>query len=149
MLIVQAANVLIDSNCVDDLCTTHTYSVPMHRPGLITEGGIGPACNCPSLVPGPDGYYGATLSPDSGAVVRYAADDIAGSGTVRVLTKAVALSSVAPTSSGVFVLGVLFGSKTTDLYRVDTAGTPGLDHVATVGPSTTPTQIFAIPPFNG
>ncbi len=148
VLIVQAANVLIDSICDANSCTTHSYSVPMHRAGLITEGGIGPACDCPTLVAGPDGYYGATFSPDSGAVVRYAADYLAGSGTVRVLTKGVALSSVAPTASGVYVLGVLFGAKTTDLYRIDTAGTPGLDHVATLGPSTTLTQIFPIPPFN-
>ena len=66
VLIVQAANVLIDSICDANSCTTHSYSVPMHRAGLITEGGIGPACDCPTLVAGPDGYYGANIQPRLG-----------------------------------------------------------------------------------
>ena len=154
---MQAANVLIASSCDSDRCTSYSFSVPMHRAGLITAGAAGRTCSSANLVSGPDGVYGVrngttfridgvTGSGPNSDVVHYDADHIDGPGTVIAHSSDVTLSSsVAPTADDVFVLGIPVGTHTTNLYRVDNGG---LTLVATAGPSTTRTQIFAIPPFN-
>ena len=54
-------------------------------------------------------------------------------------------SSVAPTTAGVFVLGIPVWIHTTNLYRVDNGMLNGRRNRSL---GATSTQIFPIPPFN-
>jgi hypothetical protein len=138
---------LIASNCVVDGCGTLTFTVPKDLNGPIVweKTKFGPKCGCSTLVSGPNGVYGVdegSWNDTRNFLRRYDATNLIGPGNEVIAPKDGTLGSIAPTTAGVFVLGVPAGSTTT-LYRV-TNGT--LQVVATLGRSSV-SRLFPIPPY--
>lgn len=149
--ISPAGDRLIDGSCVLDGCGNRSWTVPPNLVGPIVlhKTTIGVNCGCSTLVSGPDGVYGVdqgNLSDPHTVLRRYDPTNLSGTGTTVVAPTDVILgASIAPTAEGVFVLGFPIGTQT-NLYRVDNGA---LQLVKLIGPSTTVTQIVAIPPFAG
>jgi hypothetical protein len=146
---------LIDGSCVVDGCGTHSWVVPPNLDGPISSPATdGPRCGCSTLISGPDGVYGVDqggYKDPANFLRRYDPTNLTALGTQALAPPDGTLSSsVAPTTAGVFVLGVRAGSHSTTLYRVDNNA---LRIIADLGPSTSVaqtyaiTQIYPIPPL--
>jgi len=133
-----AGDRLITTQCVFDGCSTLLWTVPRNLDGPIQpSAAAGPACGCSRLLTGQGGMYaideGTSADPQT-RLRRYDLTNLAGPGTVLVESKSVRLSTVVPTSAGLFVLGSPGG-----LYRVDN----GL--LRLIGPIDAPPQTTTFP----
>jgi hypothetical protein len=113
---------LVDSSCTNDPCAMRSITVPapLGAPLVVHDFGSGPQCGCGTLVTGRDGVYGVdvgSLDHPQTLLRRYDSAHLAGRGTVLVSPAGVTLSSVAPTSAGVYVLGRSHSSTTGYVYR--------------------------------
>jgi len=117
-----AGDQLVDSSCTNDPCVMRSITVPtpLGAPLVMHAFGSGPQCGCGTIVTGRDGVYGVdigSLDHPQTRLRRYDPAQLSGPGTVLASPAGVTLSSVAPTTAGVYVLGRSQTTKVGYLYR--------------------------------